>query len=548
MQNLHFVAHENQLVIEALGVKEVKETHDLLSEMGFKRCITHTPDTPASPSTWRAPIPDTIEQVQKYLEIFAFQCKMKLSTHIQYATWIKKADISYRAQPNIQRDIQPLKLPYKDYQEEAICTFLTRKKLGLAFEMGLGKTVIAFGCILNVISTTSVSQVLYVLPKVLRPNVFAECERFTNLSIQILKNGKMPIDPNASIVLCSYGLLKNIQHHPWKFIIADECHFLKNSKSKRSKLFFKLSQKADYILLLTGTPAHKTSEYWHSLHILDPVIFSEFYTNAPPKAFVVPKISHKKFYFADRYSHVEPKRIFGGRCIYDFKKSQYIEELHSLLRPYWIMKRLEDVITLPPLVIEKYSIGNVPDKEAKHFQKEMERIKLLPNKHESEQLLNQLIVQTSQFKQSYVWDYLVHIFESYHDKIILFFYYKHMGHYLKEQCDKVGKSYIYIDGDIHPDSKRYELIHHFQSVESCQVAFLSLAVCATGFNLAFVNLALVADITFHSDYHEQSQGRCHRIGQLKKCVMQYLILDKTTDPCMWMNLQSKLQVGHRLLH
>src|SRR6185503_9219125 len=104
------------------------------------------------------------------------------------------------------------------------------------------------------------------------------------------------------VTSCFKNILKTMQ---FDCVICDEAHYLKNAKSQRSHACYQLSLQAERLILLTGTPGHKTCEMWNLLRMMDPRIFAQFYNARPPRNFTIPKPSQQFFYFADRYVDVQ---------------------------------------------------------------------------------------------------------------------------------------------------------------------------------------------------------------------------------------------------
>jgi SNF2 family DNA or RNA helicase len=244
---------------------------------------------------------------------------------------------------------------------------------------------------------------------------------------------------------------------------------------------------------------------------------------------------------------VEAVYIKCRRLQYVFKKSRRVDELHALLKPFMLVQTLNDLDTqLPPLIVETITIGEFPKKQSTTFDLELSRLKCIADQRERDCALMALTMQTSKAKQPFIWTYIEHILETYHEKIIVFVYHKEMAAFLHDKLTEHKVDHISITGDTKPDSKRYELLDHFAKTESCRVGILSLGVCAVGFNLTFVNLVLVAELIFDSFAHKQSEGRCHRIGQTKTAVMQYLLMGPVDD-ILWNSLNTKLRVASHLL-
>lgn len=157
------------------------------------------------------------------------------------------------------------------FQIEGICFAIQQNgRMLIADDMGLGKTIQGLALAsyykeewpVFIIVPSSVKfmwkesvkkWLAHSLNQVCKTDCLDDC-------VQVLENGRQPIDSDCKVVISSYDLLaKNVDEimtqGEYKMIIADECHLLKNSKASRTKAALKLIQNANRVILLSGTPA-----------------------------------------------------------------------------------------------------------------------------------------------------------------------------------------------------------------------------------------------------------------------------------------------------
>lgn len=137
----------------------------------------------------------------------------------------------------------------------------------LADEQGLGKTVTAL------IAAQGLRKVLIVVPTVVLWNWKAEAEKWLDSPVvQIISDGKADLDPLATVVIVTHGLLlkpwimSQLAAEQWSALIVDEAHAFKSPEAKRTfALYRDLAPKAGSIWLLTGTPCpnHAGELYTH---------------------------------------------------------------------------------------------------------------------------------------------------------------------------------------------------------------------------------------------------------------------------------------------
>lgn len=96
----------------------------------------------------------------------------------------------------------------------------------------------------------------------------------------MIDKGSEEIDPRKSIVILSYAVLSqnldkfgvNYSGKPWRCVIVDESHYIKNKSSKRSQAVQTVCAKAERVVLLSGTPnPNHCEELLHQLYCLWPV-------------------------------------------------------------------------------------------------------------------------------------------------------------------------------------------------------------------------------------------------------------------------------------
>lgn len=192
----------------------------------------------------------------------------------------------------------------------------------LADDMGLGKT----NQLLTWLDEFKKLPAVIVVPAYLRYNWQEEAAMWTKLTTQIITKGKDKLH-KADLYIISYDLLSTFEKQFRKLKVqtysADEAHYLKSSKAKRSKTFKKLSRKSKHTILMTGTPiTSKTENLWNILNIINHRVWR----------------SKRQFQF--RYC--DPK--LGARG-YEFKGCSHTEELHANVKlTGFLRRRKEDVL------------------------------------------------------------------------------------------------------------------------------------------------------------------------------------------------------------
>lgn len=243
----------------------------------------------------------------------------------------KEIETSVEASRALDADIEipaPDGLSYLPYQRGGIAYALARRGTLIGDEMGLGKTIQAIG-VVN--ADVSIRSVLVIAPKSLTVNWVRELDRWQTRDLSVGRaNGKIP---DAAIVVSSYEEAKKHEtvlcERGWDLVIIDEAHYIKNSRSQRSKTVTAIGQRARKVIALTGTPLpNRPIELFPILKLVDP----EHWDQGPKGGF---------FRFARRYANAHHNG-YG----WDFSGACNLPELQEKLRATCMVRRLKkDVLT-----------------------------------------------------------------------------------------------------------------------------------------------------------------------------------------------------------
>ncbi|GFQ05478.1 DNA annealing helicase and endonuclease zranb3 [Phtheirospermum japonicum] len=289
-------------------------------------------------------------------------------------------------------------------------------------------------------------------------------------------------------------------------VIADESHFLKNGQAKRTNACLPILQKAQYTILLSGTPAlSRPIELFKQLEALYPNVYNNVHD------------------YGNRYCK---GGIFGV-----YQGASNHEELHNLMKATLMIRRLKkDVLSELPVkrrqqVFLELSEGDM--KQINALFRELEvvkrKIKSCQSKEEAEllnftekNLINKIYTDSAEAKIPAVLDYLGTIIEK----------------------KKVGC--IRIDGST-PAASRQSLVMEFQEKDSVKAAVLSIKAGGVGLTLTAASTVIFAELSWTPGDMIQAEDRAHRIGQVASVNIYYLLANDTVDDIIWDVLQSKLE-------
>ncbi|KAL3835133.1 hypothetical protein ACJIZ3_009869 [Penstemon smallii] len=418
----------------------------------------------------------------------------------------------------------------------------------LADEMGLGKT-------LQAIAVTSCIReawpVLVLTPSSLRLQWASMIQQWLNIAssdiLVVLSqwNGsnrggfnivpsstKGPINLDGVFNIISYDIVPKLQDtllaSDFKVVIADESHFLKNGQAKRTTASLPILQKAQYVILLSGTPAlSRPIELFKQLEALYPDVYKNVHE------------------YGNRYCK---GGIFGA-----YQGASNHEELHNLMKATLMIRRLKkDVLSELPVKRRQQVFLDLGEGEMKQINalfRELEvvkrKIKSCQSKEEvqslkftEKNLINKIYTDSAGAKIPAVLDYVETIVEA-GCKFLIFAHHQPMIDSIHKFLLKKKVGCIRIDGST-PAASRQALVTEFQEKDSVKAAVLSIKAGGVGLTLTAASTVIFAELSWTPGDIIQAEDRAHRIGQVSSVNIYYLLANDTVDDIIWDVIQSKL--------
>lgn len=446
---------------------------------------------------------------------------------------------------------------YFPYQQAGIRFALNNQSVFIGDEMGLGKTVQAIG----VVNAESPKTVLIVCPSSLKINWRKELERWlvTPYRIHVLQ-GKDQFPTLPEIVIMNYDILakfqKQIREVQWDLVIADEAHYMKNPKAKRTIALLGKGKevsplKAKRKILLTGTPI----------------------TNRPIEIFPLvsylwPNVFNNLFHFAKRYCDAQQDG-YG----WDFTGASNLEELQNLLRSSGMIRRLKnDVLKeLPPktrqvVALPSESVNAIINKEGellKSQEKEIRRLQIAMKAAKAQKDEGAYRNAVQSLRQAYsvaftemaavrrelatakipfVIEYVEAMVED-GEKVVV------MAHH-REVVDKLqnhfGLKAVKLYGGM-SEAEKSNSVDRFQQDPSCMVFIGSIHAAGVGITLTAAQKMLFAELEWTPANMLQAEDRIHRIGQQGNALIQQLVFDGSLDAKMAETLVRKMGIIEKAL-
>ena len=174
----------------------------------------------------------------------------------------------------------------KPYQPEAVERMVSRKKMLVAYEMGLGKTCMTIAAIeeLNIDK-----PVLIIALSSLKYQWGKEIDKFSDSSYVVIDGNKSKREGDyllgssvADYVITNYESIVNdwdiVKDIEWGAVVCDEATAIKGFRSKRSKKVKDLARQVPIRFALTGTPIEngRPEELYSIMQFVDPNVLGRF--------------------------------------------------------------------------------------------------------------------------------------------------------------------------------------------------------------------------------------------------------------------------------
>ena len=338
------------------------------------------------------------------------------------------------------------------------------------------------------------------------------------------------------MIITSYDLLKRDievyknKDYKFRYIIADEAQYLKNSNTQNAKSIKEI--KADTRYALTGTPIENSlSELWS---IFDFIMPGYLFTYKKFKnAFEVP--------IAKENSNIA------------------MEKLKMLIQPFVLRRTKKEVLTELPEKTVTVLNSQMKDEQEQIYIKYLAQIKqevadLVNEKgFEKNQIkilagltrLRQICCHPSLFLNNYEGDsskleQCMEIVEegvqSGH-KMLLFSVYTSMFEIIEKELQKRNIKYFKLTGRTKVE-ERIDLVDEFNQNPDIKVFLVSLKAGGTGLNLIGADMVIHYDPWWNVSSENQATDRAYRIGQ-KNNVQVYKLITKNSIEEKIYELQQK---------
>lgn len=387
----------------------------------------------------------------------------------------------------------------KEYQRDAVAFHLKAGYSICAFQMGLGKTVVALA-----MAVATKSETLIVCPAFLIPNWKEEINKFTD-------------SPNK-FTLVSYSSLKKVKDKFEKFnlVICDEVHYAKHLTAKRTQLLHELIRvhRPKYFIGLSGTPVQNRVPEFYSLLKLCSYgnKYPAFKKYSGSDWVFNMKFCNKKQFAITRQIRGEMKTIQITR----WEGMRNLADLKLLLKPVYNRKKDDGSLNLPSMQFHKIQMSEKSkmDVQLEKAWEIYEGAKGDNPAASSSKAVNALA------KIDFTYEFVMDRIEE-AEKFIIFTDHVQAGVELKA---KFGGSAELITGSV-PADIRHQLVTKLNSGE-IKILISTIGSLKEGANIVGVNHMVFNDFPWVWAVMHQVIKRMHRIGQVKACHYYYILSGK----------------------
>lgn len=367
----------------------------------------------------------------------------------------------------------------------------------LADEMGLGKTLQAVAVILHYNVTT-----LVVCPAFLQSAWHNALEQWSACAV-VVTFDTVPADTSFDL------------------IVVDEAHYIKTRDAQRTQVVLPYILRARYALLMSGTPCpNRPEELFTLMHGLRPQIIPSF------------------VFFANRYCKPRRTRF----CAFDTKGSDRPRELAWLLaRAFQVRRTKKEVLPQLPPKCEKVwyvDIDEAARQELIPLRKKVDRA-MENGSRLAQTMIMEMYRSTARAKLDQAVKAAVDII---HGPALVFAHHRIMLDAMQEALG--DKSVARIDGSVSL-SKRQQIVDQFQQGD-IEVIVLSIGAAGVGLTLTASSTAIFLEIPWSPAALRQCEDRVHRIGQLNKCTIHYILANDTLDKHVWSTIHRKEGVSSKI--
>lgn len=372
------------------------------------------------------------------------------------------------------------------YQSFGARFALVQKKIVLGDEMGLGKTVEALAVMTHLRATTG-SHFLVVCPAAVVSNWTREVSKHTQLRAFRIHGNEWERTHHlktwlrdGGIAVTTYGLLggllDQLRGAQLACVALDEAHYIKRPTALRSLASAAVIDRAEHVLLMTGTPLENSVQEFRNL-----------------------------------ISYVRPELAESAP---DFLASQFRRHV----APVYLRRNQEDVLTELPELVEIEEWLGTSAAEDRNYRDAV--------RTENFMMMRRAAMLT---EQSPKLDRLKEIVEEAEDngrRIIVFSYFRDVLQ--RVATEMPGAVFGPLTGST-PPAERQALVDRFSKAPGGAVLVAQITAGGVGLNIQAASVVVLCEPQLKPTVEDQAIARAHRMGQTDSVQVHRLLTEDGVD-------------------
>ncbi len=417
------------------------------------------------------------------------------------------------------------------HQKLALQYMRLNDSFALFMEQGCGKTLPTLYRILELGKQAEIKNALIVAPKATMGAWYRDCELFNEKDRLILEN---------LITVINYDSVwrkgKGYDRE-WDCIVLDESHKIKNRTSKRASFLLKLSLKAKYRYILTGTPIGngQLENIWAQYAFLKPTVV---------RGRIASEIFGTYRQFEDKY------------CILNqwWKPYKYlnVDELQGIISQYCYRVTKVECLDLPEKLPDE--VYDIELKELRLY-KELHKHSTI---EEMDLLAENPLARMTKLRQicsGFLNDgteihelkceklnALKEFLDGWEKKLVIFCHFTKSINNVSELLKKLKIKHVILDGR----QKDKQIWRKFQNNSKIQIIICQYQSASMGIDLYAADTIIFYEPTLSSNTLEQAKDRIHRIGQTNKCSYIHFITKGTIETAIHRALKNYNDFSEKL--
>lgn len=423
-----------------------------------------------------------------------------------------------------------------EHQKEGIVFLKAKGRAILADEMGLGKTrqaVIAAG-------EETEQTTLVVCPASLKINWEREIHMvYPEDSVMVISGGApLAAGDLPSWIIINYDVLgKHLEIIEWakegfiETLIFDEAHYIKDTKTIRTKAALALASHVKRVWCLTGTPVmNRPIELFPLLRaVKHPLAWSD---EKP--------ISTLRKEFGKRYCGAYFHKLgYSGRGFWDETGATRLPELREMTRGAILRRTKTEVLDLPEKLVSVVPVTLGPEWQARYDRAWDEYLAWVAAHPEAKKDLGnvlsaQALIELGKLKQVCSQAKILRMCDDIEnaveqdEKVIVFTQYTATVEHIQQTLRARKIKSVTLTGASSAEDRQHA-VDAFQNDPAFKVFVANIKAGGVGLTLTAASIVMFADMEWSPEIHRQAEDRAHRIGQTGTVNVYYYVADGTIE-------------------